>query len=137
MIDEYAYCKMVYDEQNHPVDFIYLEANKSFERLTRPQNVVGKSVSEVIPGAREMHPEIFEIYNRVTLSGHPESFEIFFKPLSIWLNISVYSPSQGFFVAIFENITDQKRAEKELLHLISIDGLTDIYNCRFFIEACK
>jgi diguanylate cyclase (GGDEF)-like protein/PAS domain S-box-containing protein len=137
MIDGYAYCEMVYTEQNQPVDFIYLEVNKSFERLTGLENVVGKPVSEVIPGAREMNPELFEAYNRVALSGKSESFEIFFKPLNIWFDISVFSPSIGFFVAVFENITDRKKVEEELQHLASIDGLTGIYNRRFFIEACE
>ena len=137
MIDGYAYCEMVYTEQNQPVDFIYLEVNKSFERLTGLENVVGKPVSEVIPGAREMNPELFETYNRVALSGKSESFEIFFKPLNIWFDISVFSPSIGFFVAVFENITDRKKVEEELQHLASIDGLTGIYNRRFFIEACE
>ncbi len=137
MIDGYAYCEMVYTEQNQPVDFIYLEVNKSFERLTGLENVVGKPVSEVIPGAREMNPELIEAYNRVALSGKSESFEIFFKPLNIWFDISVFSPSIGFFVAVFENITDRKKVEEELQHLASIDGLTGIYNRRFFIEACE
>jgi len=42
-------------------------------------------------------------------------FEIDFKPLGIWLAISVYSPERGCFVAVFDNITERKRAEERLL----------------------
>jgi len=37
------------------------------------------------------------------------------KPLDIWLTISVYSPRKDHFVAIFDNITERKRAEQALL----------------------
>jgi PAS domain S-box-containing protein len=76
--------------------------------------VVGRKVSEAIPGTKEATPEIFEIYGRVAKTGKPERFELFFKPLNIWLNISVYSPRKNHFVAIFENITKRKELEQEL-----------------------
>ena len=34
MFTGYAYCQMVYDKDGKPVDFIYLEINKAFEKLT-------------------------------------------------------------------------------------------------------
>src|SRR3990167_7224372 len=113
MLNGYAYCRMYFD-QGHPQDFIYLDVNSAFESLTGLKNVVGKKVSEVIPGIRESHPELFEIYGRVALTGKPERFEIDFKPLAIWLVISVYSPKQGCFVAVFDNITERKKSEMEL-----------------------
>ena len=60
------------------------------------------------------HPELFEIYGRVARTGKPEQFEIEFKPLSSWLSISVYSTGQGYFTAVFDNITERKRAEEAL-----------------------
>jgi PAS domain S-box-containing protein len=116
MINGYAYYKMIYDEKDEPVDFIYLEINAAFEKLTglKRENVVGRKVSEAIPGTKEANPEIFEIYGRVARTGKPELFEILFKPLSIWLNISVYGPKKEYFVAIFENITKRKELEQEL-----------------------
>ena len=35
-------------------------------------------------------------------------------PLKIWLTISAYSPQKDYFVAVFENITERKKAEGEL-----------------------
>ena len=34
MIDGFAYCQMIFDENNKPVDFVYLQINDSFERIT-------------------------------------------------------------------------------------------------------
>jgi PAS domain S-box-containing protein len=115
MINGYAYCKMIYDEKDRPLDFVYLEINGAFEKLTglKREAVVGRRVSEAIPGTKEANPEIFEIYGRVGRTGKPESFEVFFKPLNSWLNISVYGPAKDHFVAIFENITKRKELEQE------------------------
>ena len=52
MLEGYAYCKMVF-EDGEPQDFIYLDVNQAFERLTGLKNVIGKKVTEVIPGIRE------------------------------------------------------------------------------------
>ena len=41
------------------------------------------------------------------------------KPLGIWFSVSVYSPQVQHFVAIFENITERKRAEEERNHLLA------------------
>lgn len=34
MLNGFAYCKMIYDEKNKPIDFEYLEVNDAFTKLT-------------------------------------------------------------------------------------------------------
>ena len=116
MLDGFAYCQMIYDEQGRPDDFIYLDVNNAFSRLTGLENVMGKKVTQVIPGIKEMSPEVFQIYGRVARTGVPERFEIDFKPLHSWLMVSVYSPEPGYFVALFDNITERKQAEEAQKH---------------------
>jgi PAS domain S-box-containing protein len=113
MIDGYAYCQMIF-ENNQPQDFIYAAVNKSFEKLTGLKDVTGRKVTEVIPRIRETNPELFEIYGRVALTGQPERFETYLEPLKIWFSISVYSMKKGTFTAVFENITERKKAEESL-----------------------
>lgn len=110
MLNGFAYCRMLF-EHGIPQDFIYLKVNAAFETLTGLKNVVGRKVSEVIPGARATSPELFEIYGRVSLSGKSEHFEIYLEALKMWFSISVYSPEREYFVAVFEVITERKRAE--------------------------
>jgi two-component system cell cycle sensor histidine kinase/response regulator CckA len=113
MLEGFAYCRLLFDEQGRPEDFVYLDVNSAFGPLTGLHDVVGKRVSEVIPGVRESHPELLEIYGRVTRTGRPERFEIYLRPLSIWLSVSVYSSHADHFVTVFDNITERKRAEEE------------------------
>jgi len=117
MFDGFAYCKMKFDRVGKPVDFVYLEVNDAFEKLTglKRQLVIGRNVTEAIPGIKETNPELFDIYGRVSKGGKAERFEIFFDPLKIWLSILAYSPKKGYFAAVFENITQRKLTETELM----------------------
>ena len=119
MIDGFAYCQMIFDEKSKPIDFVYLQINGAFERITglKRDMVVGKKVTDAIPGIKAANPELFEIYGRVALTGQKEKFEVFFKPLSIWLSISVYCPAKGYFAAVFEDITQRKLQEREIENL--------------------
>ena len=114
MLDGFAYCRMVFDDQARPIDFVYLEVNAAFVRLTGLKNVAGRKVTEVIPGIREAHPELLEIYGRVASTGRPERFEIEFTPLGRWFSVSVYSTERDHFVAVFDDITGRKQAEEAL-----------------------
>ncbi|MFA6546451.1 MAG: PAS domain S-box protein, partial [Limisphaerales bacterium] len=113
MMNGSAYCRMLF-EQGRPQDFIYLSVNRAFEAQTGLKNVVGRKVSEVIPGIREADPELFEIYGRVALTGVPERFEMHVAAMQMWFAIAVYSPKKEHFVAVFDAITERKRAEESL-----------------------
>ena len=113
MLNGYAYCQM-YFEQGRPVDFIFLNVNKAFGDLTGLKDVIGKKVSEAIPGIRESDPKFLEMCGRVSLTGIPERVEVYVESLKMWFSISVYSPLKEYFVAIFDVITERKRAEEAL-----------------------
>ncbi len=113
MLDGFAYCKMIY-ENDIPVDFIYLQVNHTFEKITGLSDVVGKKVSDILPHLRQTNPEIFEIYGRVAQSGNPEFFETFIESPKLFLNLSVFSPEKNHFAVVFENIIDRKKSESTL-----------------------
>lgn len=116
MLNGFAYCRMLF-ENGDANDFIYLAVNPAFERQTGLSDVVGKRVTEVIPGIRESDPLLFETYSRVALTRQAESFEYYVKGLQMWFSISVYSPKLEHFVAIFDVITERKQTELGLRQL--------------------
>jgi PAS domain S-box-containing protein len=117
MMEGFAYCKMIF-KNDRPVDFIYINVNDAFTELTGLKDVVGKKVSKVIPGIRDSNPELLELYGKVALTGEPERFETYLDMLKIWLSISVYSPEKGYFITMFDNITERKKAEKAIEHAV-------------------
>ncbi len=104
-----AYCEMIF-EDGVPRDFVYLATNEAFGNLTGLPDVVGKRVSEVVPGILEADPELIRTYGRVASSGMPEKFEVWVEALQMWFSISAYSPERNFFVAVFDVITERKES---------------------------
>jgi PAS domain S-box-containing protein len=125
MLDGFARCQMQYDEQGRPVDFTYLQVNGAFERLTGLKDVVGKKVSEVIPGIRTADPELFDLYARVASTGQPERREFLLESWGVWFSLSAYCPERGQFVAVFDNITARKTAESRME--ADLDALTRMH----------
>ena len=113
MLDGFAYCKMII-EQDQPRDFVYLDVNNSFETLTGLKDVVGRKFSEVLPGIRESHPELLEIFGKVAMTGKPERFEVSSGSFGGWLSVAAFSTEKGYFVAVFDNITERKKAEEKI-----------------------
>lgn len=117
MLEGVAYCRMLFDEHGDPDDFVYLAVNPAFGSLTGLSDVVGKRVTEVIPGIKQTNPELFEAYGHVALTGEARQLEVEVEQLGIVLDVSVFRPEPGHFVAVFENITERKRIERELEEL--------------------
>lgn len=113
MMNGFAHCQMVFEEEK-AVDFIYLSVNDAFGAQTGLKDVVGKKVSELIPGIRETSQPLLDLYGRVALTGKPENTELFVQALEMWFSVSAYSPAHGYFVAVFDVITGRKNAEVEL-----------------------
>lgn len=116
MQDGFAYHKALFDEMGRPVDYVFLEVNDAFERLTglERENILGKTVTQVLPGIEKDPSDWIGVYGRVASTGEPAKFENYAEALRRWYLVSAYSPEKGYFVAMFEDITERKRAEEAL-----------------------
>jgi PAS domain S-box-containing protein len=114
MLNGFAYCRMCYDDERKPDDFIYLAVNNAFETLTGLKNVTGHKVTELIPGFRDSDRGLLNLYGRVASEGKPERTEVFVESMKMWFAISAYSPEPDHFVAVFDVITERKQLEKDL-----------------------
>jgi PAS domain S-box-containing protein len=113
MMNAFAYHKMIFDEDGKPVDYVFLEVNKAFERLTglKRDEVIGKKVTEALPGIEKDPADWIGIYGMVAITGQPIRFENYSRNLKKWYSIYAYSPKKGYFAATFEDITVHKELE--------------------------
>jgi putative nucleotidyltransferase with HDIG domain len=109
-----AYCRMIYDDDGSPVDWVYLQVNEAFGHLTGLHDVVGRHVWEVMPTLDETNSDLFEIYGEVASTGIPALFESHIAPIGRTMRISVTSPGTGEFIAVFEDVTGRVTQEREL-----------------------
>ena len=148
LLNGFAYCRIL-AEDGKPRDFILLAVNETFEQQTGLRDVVGKRVTEVVPGIRLSDPQLIETCARVALTGRPERFEMFVKSLQEWFLISVYCPAPEHFVALLDLITPRKLAEayrelgREILQvlnepgelLVSVDQVLTVLQARTGFDA--
>ncbi len=115
----YAYYRTIYDSKGEPAEYEFLEVNTAFERLTglKAADVVGKTVSEAIPGIKESSFDFTSHYDYVALNGGANEFEQHFEPLNRWYKVQVLSTQKGFLTTIFTDITgilqDRLNQERE------------------------
>jgi len=118
MLSGFGYHKIIKSEQGIPIDFVFLEVNDAFEHLTGlNRSVIGKRATEVWPVVKTLEPDLINVYGHVALTGKEITFDLHFPEFSTWYSVSAYSPEQGYFVALYENITERKRAEDSLREL--------------------
>jgi len=139
MINGLAFHKIVTDDDGEAVDYIFLAINDAFEELTglKRDDVIGKRITEVLPGIENDPTGWIEKYGEVALTGKSTRFESYSELLKKWFSINAYCPQKGYFATIFDDITERiltenKIAESRNLYKslveTSIDGivLTDL-----------
>jgi PAS domain S-box-containing protein len=118
MLDGVVYLQVLRN-QGIPEDFNILNANSQFEELTGLTMVIGQQFSEVIPSILAENAVFLEVTNRVASFSSTERFETFVEEFNKWFSITIYSPIEEYFVAVFRDITDQRRVEQEQIFLNS------------------
>ncbi|MBF0213560.1 MAG: PAS domain S-box protein, partial [Magnetococcales bacterium] len=104
----------VYEVWNGGEDFIVKEINQAGIRISNadPERVVGRRATEVFPGIREFG--LFEVFQQVARTGesayHPITFyeDEFHRG---WLENLVYRLESGEVVAVYNDLTEKRRAE--------------------------
>jgi len=114
MNEGFALHEIICDDKGVPVDYRFLDINQAFERYTglKRENVVGKNVSEVLPGN---DPYWLEIYGKVALTGEPVHFDNYATALDRHYEVFAYRPAPGQFAAVLMDITERKQLEAELI----------------------
>ncbi len=98
-------------------DFIFTDMNPAGEKIDRVHRaeIIGKSLYECFPNVREMG--LVEVFQRVWQTGVPEFFPVSLytdNSISLWVTNHVWRLPSGELVALFDDITESKRAEEAL-----------------------
>jgi PAS domain S-box-containing protein/putative nucleotidyltransferase with HDIG domain len=112
----FAYCRLLYDAEGRPNDWLYLHVNPAFGHVTGLRDVVGKRATVVFPTIAEENPELFDLCGSVVESGEPLAFESDFTPLHLWLHVFLLRPEPGHFAALLTDVTAARTAEAALRH---------------------
>ena len=150
MMNGFALHEIILNKKGVPVDYKFLEVNSAFEHLTglKSKNIIGKKVTEVMPGIEKDPADWIGKYGKVALTCQEIRMEQYAQPLNRWYSVLAFCPRKGQFATIFEDITERKIAEQKLkdseeqVRLLldstaeAIYGLDLKGNCTFVNQAC-
>ncbi len=107
----------VYEVINNGKDFIYKDFNKAAERIDKEkrEDIIGKSIYKARPGIKEFG--LIEVLKKVWQTGNPAFHPVTlykYDRLANWYENYVYKLPSGEIMAVFENVTERKKAEEEI-----------------------
>ena len=115
MDEGYCIIEMIFDGNNKPIDWWFLEANPSFEHHIGIQRCVGRRVLEVIP---ELEEDWFEIYGRIALTGEPLRFIKQAEAVNKrWFELYAFrvgGTGSRKVAVLFSNVSARVKTEQEL-----------------------
>src|SRR6185295_18323612 len=115
-IDEgFCIIEVLFDGNDHPCDYRFIELNPAFARHTGLTDAVGRTVREFAP---EHEQYWFDIYGRVAVTGEPVRFQNrAFYVDNRWYDVFAFrvgAPEQRHVDVLFNDISAGKLAEAEL-----------------------
>ncbi len=114
-IDEgFCVIEMIFDENQKPIDYRFLDLNPAFVKQTGLVDAQGKTMRELRP----LHEDHwFEIYGRIALTGQPARFENQAAQLHRWYDVYAFRfgrPEDRQVAVLFNDISERKGAEEAL-----------------------
>jgi diguanylate cyclase (GGDEF)-like protein/PAS domain S-box-containing protein len=115
----FAYHQIITDQAGKAVDYLFIDFNRAFEKMTglHRDQVIRRSVTEVLPGINESSFDWISTYGKVAATGEPINFRQFSEPLQKWYEVTAFSDQPGYFSTLFREIT-QDVVEKTALQAI-------------------
>jgi PAS domain S-box-containing protein len=107
--------EVLFDENNNPSDYRFLEINPMFAVQTGLKDAAGKRMREMVPN-HDAH--WFEIYGKVALTGEAIRFVERSESLGRWFDVFAFrigDPQNRRVALLFTDITERKNAELSLI----------------------
>ncbi len=114
--------QVVLGDDGNPADYIFLQVNTAFEQMTglKRDQILGKKVTEVLPGIETSEFDWIGVCGRVALDGAGLNFEHYSEPLKRWYTVQAYSDEPGYFTTVFSEITGAKQEAASIRELLKL-----------------
>ena len=116
-------------------------ANKAAEKLLNLEleDMIGKNINQLFPNINSI--DIIGRYINIAAGRERNhSVETYYSDSRIsesWFSFNAFSIPENCVGVMFENITDRKKSEGEIIYLSYHDQLTGLYNRRYFEEELR
>jgi PAS domain S-box-containing protein len=114
MDEGFCIIEVLFDGDENPTDYRFLEINPAFEKQTGLKDVPGRLMRELAPQHEQYW---FDIYGNIALTGEPARVEHEAAALGRWYEVYAFRvgrPESRRVGVVFNNITERKRAVENL-----------------------
>ena len=124
----------VYEAVDDGNDFLFVDFNKTAEKIegVKKENIVGTRVTEVFAGVADFG--LLEVLRKVWETGKTETLEDAFyrdEQRSGWRRNLVYKMPTGTLVAVYEDVTEERRIRTDLMEAERIANNSPVVMCRW------
>lgn len=110
----YCIIEVLFDTQDQPVDYRFLEVNRLFEQQTGLAHAVGKRIQEIFPN---LAIKWLQAFGRVALTGESVRLEDYVEGMNRWFDLYAFrfgDPAKRQLGILLNNTTSQKNIEQQL-----------------------
>src|SRR3954447_4101969 len=114
MDEGYCIIEVLFDAQQQPVDYRFIEVNSSFERQAGMRDVVGKRMREFVS---TIEPHWLQNYGMVALTGTGIRFSGEYSGLQRCFDVYAFRANgwpERHVAVLFADVTERTRAEQAL-----------------------
>ena len=113
MDEGYCVIEMIFDDNNNPIDYRFIETNPAFEKETGIKGAKGRLMRQIVPD-HEQH--WFDIYGRIALTGETLRFENAAAALNRYYEVCAFrvgDPELRRVGVVFNDITERKNLDRQ------------------------
>jgi PAS domain S-box-containing protein len=116
--------EVIFDANEHPRDYRFLEVNRAFESQTGLQDAVGKTAREMVPNLDEFW---FQTYGKIALTGEPIHFEANADAMGRVFDVHAFRfgiTNERRVAVLFTDVTQQRQQQRTLQLLVDLNRAT-------------
>ncbi|BAZ09647.1 multi-sensor hybrid histidine kinase [Calothrix sp. NIES-4071] len=113
MEDGFCVIEVLFDEDNTPIDYRFLEINPAFEAQTGLKQAEGKTARQLVPS---LENHWYETYGKVALTGEPVRCENSAKAMNRFFDVYAFrigNLGSRKVAILFKDISERKAIEQE------------------------
>ncbi|MDD5711928.1 MAG: PAS domain S-box protein [Smithellaceae bacterium] len=119
----------VYRAVDDGADFVFVDMNRAGERISqvKVQEIVGRSISELFPSVPQLG--LLDALRDVWQTGEPRRLlPSLYQDgrITQWVENFVFRLPAGEVVAIYDDVTDRKRLEEEILNVRKLESIATL-----------
>ena len=114
MMNAFGLHEMIFNEKGEPVDYKFLEVNPVWEKIVgiKAKDIIGKRIKEIMPNIEQAW---LKRYGKIVRTGIPEEFTDYNEATQKYYNVFAYKHEGNKFAVVFNDVTDKKQFEAELI----------------------